>query len=160
MSTVQDANQITAQRLRDFHAHWKNLCNGAAVAERSAFDIVEAPLDLVGHLILLDVLEGGQDFGYRLVGTKVAEEIGRDFTGETVLQYHARHESREVIDGYAEIVKTGQPHLYQGNLYDLGRDYVTYERLAVPLTDSDGRIAFILACFQFERKSAPLPRST
>lgn len=159
MSMVQDANQITAQRLRDFHAHWENLCNGAAVAERSAFDIVEAPRDLVGHLILLDVLEGGQDFGYRVVGTKVAEEIGRDFTGETVLEYHARHESREVIDGYTEIVKTGHPHLYHGNLYDLGRGYVTYERLAVPLAGASGSIDFILACFQFERISSPLPRS-
>ncbi|MFC4353467.1 PAS domain-containing protein [Fodinicurvata halophila] len=153
MLMVQDANRITSERLLSFHDHWKRLCKGAAMAERSAFDIVEAPRALVGHLILLDVLEGGQDFRYRVVGTHIAEEIGRDFTGETVLEYHARHESREVIDGYAEIVKTGQPHLYHGSLYDLGRDYVTYERLAVPLTGPGGDIAFILACFQFTRKS-------
>ncbi|WP_026987773.1 PAS domain-containing protein [Fodinicurvata fenggangensis] len=159
MQMVQDANRITSERLLSFRDHWKSLCNGAAVAKRSAFDIVEAPRALLGHLILLDVLDDGTDFRYRVVGTKIAEEIGRDFTGETVLEYHARHESREVIDGYAEIVKSGEPHLYRGNLYDLGREYVTYERLAVPLAGPDGDIASILACFQFERKSGPLPRS-
>lgn len=153
MHMVQVANRLTSERLLIFHDHWKNLCNGAAVAERSAFDIVKAPRVLLGHLILLDVLDGGQDFRYRVVGTKIAEEIGRDFTGETVLQYHTRHESREVIDGYANIVKTGQPDLYYGSLYDLGRDYVTYERLAVPLAGPGGDIDFILACFQFARKS-------
>lgn len=153
MHMVQEANRLTSERLRSFHNHWESLCNGGAVAKRSDFDIVEAPLALVGHLILLDVLDGGQDFRYRVVGTKIAEEIGRDFTGETVLEYHARHESREVIDGYAEIVKTGQPHLYHGSLYDLGRAYMTYERLAVPLMGPGGDIDFILACFQFAPKS-------
>lgn len=153
MPLVQDANPIKSERLCSFYSYWTELCAGASMPERGAFDILEAPRALLGHLILLDVLEGGQDFRYRVVGTEIVEEIGREFTGETVLEYHARHESREVVDGYGDVVRTGMPHLYDGSLYDLGRDYVTYERLAVPIKGEGGGIAFILACFQFERKA-------
>ena len=45
------------------------------------------PLEMVpalGFIMLLDVIEGGIDFRYRLYGTGIVERTGKDWTGKTV----------------------------------------------------------------------------
>ena len=37
----------------------------------------------LGNVLLVDVIEGGAEFVYRLYGSNVAERFGRDMTGCT-----------------------------------------------------------------------------
>ena len=145
---VFDESLIPTARLRNFYTHWRGLCDQAPIPPRSAFDIVEVPPPLIPHLILLDVLEGGRDFRYRVVGTGVRDNVGRDFTGETVEAYHHSHESLSVHDGYIAVVEHGIPDLYRATLLDIDKAFISYDRLAAPLAAPDGRIIQILACFE------------
>lgn len=144
-----------SNRLAQFLAHWEALRGSAAMPGRRDFDIVQVPTALVPHLILLDVLDGGGGLRYRVVGTGVVDAIGRDFTGETVEQYHTRHESLEVRDGYVAVARTARPHLYCATLTNIGKDHVAYERLALPLGGDDGAVARIIACFEFGPAQRP-----
>ncbi len=137
-------------RLRALHLYWRALAPGDSVPAYSAFDVIDVPRDLVPFLILLDVLEAGRDFRYRVVGTGVVEAIGRDFTGETVSEYRQRHEPPAVAEGYRQVCATRTPDLYQGTLDSVGKGFIRYERLALPLAGDDGGIAYILSCFDFE----------
>lgn len=148
---VGEALHIEAPRLQTFHDYWNGLRGHSPAPQRTAFDIVQVPRKLIPHLILLDVLGDRQSFRYRVVGTEVVSRIGREFTGETVQDYYGRHESPEVVDGYISVVERRQPHVYTASLQSIGKDFLTYDRLAVPLLDEDGKVAQILACFDFRR---------
>ena len=139
-----------SRRLRAFHAYWRGLVTGDGPPAYGAFDVVRVPRDLLPFLILLDVLDGGRDFRYRVVGTGVVEAIGRDFTGETVSEYRNRHEPPAVAEGYRRVCAERAPDLYRGTLESEGKEFIAYERLALPLTGADGTVGFILACFQFQ----------
>ena len=137
-------------RLRAFQAYWRGLAPDGVVPAYGGFDVVHVPRDLLAFLILLDVLEDGRDFRYRVVGTGVVDAIGRDFTGETVSEYRHRHEPPAVAEGYRQVCATRAPDLYQGTLESVGKGFIRYARLALPLAGDDGRVAYILACFDFQ----------
>jgi hypothetical protein len=141
-------------RLRAFYAYWRGLAPAGAVPAYSGFDVVHVPRALLPFLILLEVLDAGADFRYRVVGTGVVEAIGRDFTGETVHEYSHRHEPPGVAEGYRHVRSLQAPDLYQGTLEAVGKGFIRYERLAVPFTGDAGDVEHILACFQFEGAGA------
>ena len=143
----------TSPRLNAFHTYWQGLATADVLPAYRDFDVVRAPRELLPHLILLDVLDGGRDFRYRVVGTAVVEAIGRDFTGETVNEYRHRHEPPAVAEGYRRVRDTGAPDLYRGTLESVGKEFIAYERLALPLAGDDGQVGFILACFEFASAS-------
>lgn len=142
-------------RLRAFQAYWRGLAPEGAVAAYSAFDVIQLPRALLPFLILLDVIEDGRDFRYRVVGTGVVDAIGRDFTGETVSEYRHRHEPPAVAEGYRRVCARRAPDLYQGTLESVGKEFIRYERLAMPLAGDDDRVAYILSCFEFRGPGRP-----
>ena len=150
-AVARTALDVVSPRLRAFLAYWAELRGEREMPARAEFDVRDVPRPIVAHLILLDVLDGGRAFRYRVVGTGVVAEIGREFTGETVEQYRRNHEGSSVQEGYAEVVRTGRANLYHGNLRDQDREHVVYERLAVPFAGPDGGVSAILACFDFDR---------
>lgn len=142
---------IEAPRLQAFHDYWNQLRGPSPAPPRSAFDIIQVPRDLLPHLILLDVLDDRKSFRYRVVGTEVVSRVGREFTGETVQEYYGLHEGPEVIDGYISVVEGRRPHVFTASLRSIGKDFLTYDRLAVPLLGGSGAVEQILACFDFRR---------
>jgi hypothetical protein len=147
---------VRAEALQELVAYWDRCRGSAAVMPRSVLDPCDMPTWILPYLCLLDVLPGGDSFRYRLVGT-VVKIIGREFTGETVEQYRRRHESAAMVEGYCRVVRDRAPDHYVGDLRNVGREYVTYERIALPMTLSEGAVDQILAGFAFD---APVSRNT
>ncbi|WP_259781147.1 PAS domain-containing protein [Aestuariispira ectoiniformans] len=139
---------IKSEYLRDLYQYWHGNCAGKAVLPRDRFDPVDIPR-LLSRLILLDVIDQGQDFRYRVVGTDVVGAIGRDFTGERLTDYHKGHEDISVINGYKILLETGEPQLETRSLTSVGRDYVTYERLLLPMARNSQKVDTILAGLEF-----------
>ncbi len=80
-------NVITVERPRSaeiqaFAAFWEKKRAARRAPPRSAIDPAEI-VDHLPHILLLDVLDGGRDFRFRLVGTAVVRATGRDVTGRT-----------------------------------------------------------------------------
>lgn len=115
------------------------------------------PKDLP-YLVLLDVSNQGQDFTYRLVGTGVVGFVGREFTGLSISAYQRLHEEPEMVDTYAIAAKENRPTLYDGTLKRFDKEFVVYERLALPLQcgNGDGGTSQILAVFDFKYAKARL----
>jgi len=118
------------------------------------------PKDLP-YLVLLDVSNQGQDFTYRLVGTGVVGFVGREFTGLSVSAYQRRHEEPEMVEAYSVAAKQNRPTLYDGTLKRFDKEFVVYERLALPLQagNVDGETGQILAAFDFNYAKAHLTGS-
>jgi|HigsolmetaAR201D_1030396.scaffolds.fasta_scaffold53529_2 Uncharacterized protein conserved in bacteria len=71
------------ESLRSLHAFWDRCRAGRVMPLRRDIDV----LDLrpwLGHLMLIDVIDGGADYRYRVYGSVIASYFNRDLTGRCV----------------------------------------------------------------------------
>lgn len=107
------------------------------------------PFDLrpvLGHVLLLDVLEDGLDYRYRLYGSEIARVAGFDMTGKR---------TSEMVTGvlassfylalYRALLLRSEP-LYSWHEMPMEITINNWDRIVLPLWDADGRIARIIAC--------------
>lgn len=74
-----DSSIVQSQRIHRLHAYWREKGAGQVPA-RAQFDPVDVR-ELLPNLMLLDVQGDPWRFRYRLVGTRVVQYTGFDFTG-------------------------------------------------------------------------------
>ncbi len=143
-----DGGWIESETLRRVYAYWKSLSRDGAMPRRADFDPVEVPL-LLPYIYLVDVIDGGQDFKYRLVGTHITESVGFDFTGQRISEFMKTNESEDRAAAYADCLQSGMPNCSAGNLVDYGRDYMLYERLLCPFSMDGNTVDVILGGLHF-----------
>jgi hypothetical protein len=74
-----DPSIVQSQRIHRLYAYWREKAAGGVPA-RAEFDPVDVR-ELLPNLMMLDVLGDPLRFRYRLVGTRVVQYTGFDFTG-------------------------------------------------------------------------------
>ncbi|HEX3652147.1 MAG TPA: PAS domain-containing protein [Rhizomicrobium sp.] len=105
------------------------------------------------HLLLADVIEGGADFRYRLVGT----ELRRFFRAEPSTKYMSEalapfgaETVQATLDSYRAVVGRRAPMRLTGAGSWYGQDLKLFDALLAPLSDDDARVNMILGTFVFE----------
>jgi hypothetical protein len=78
-SNLVEAGRITSPRVRALHRYWQSKCIGAPLPGRSAIDPTEIP-QLLPYLVIAEIEASPMRVRYRLVGTRVVEDHGSDFT--------------------------------------------------------------------------------
>jgi hypothetical protein len=78
-STIIEAARITSEKVRQFHGYWLSKCGAGMVPLRAAIDPTEIPR-LLPFLVIAEIEAEPLRVRYRLVGTRVAESNGSDFT--------------------------------------------------------------------------------
>src|SRR5262245_53572554 len=89
---------IREQRLRGLWEYWSGKRDGVALPGRAAI----SPLEMrpwLGNLLLMDVVDGGRDFRYRLHGTQLVQLFGADLTGKLVGELMVRDVERLLAEG-------------------------------------------------------------
>jgi hypothetical protein len=135
--------EMRSEMLRFLLEHWRALAGGQAMPSVSALD-PQALRPVLGYVLLVDPINGGADFRYRLYGSLVASVSGRDMTGKRVSEHHA---SPHVVDfslaGYRAVYRRPAP-LY--TLRHPARALYTraWERLVLPLVDATGGVGRLL----------------
>ena len=66
----------------EFVALWRSWRTDGLLPGRNDFDVFEVR-PWIGRILMMDVIDGGQDFQYRLVGTELVE-VRRDLSGRLV----------------------------------------------------------------------------
>lgn len=98
----------------------------------------------LGYLMLLDVLEGGEDFRYRVYGSKIADVVGFDSTGLLVSETKPHPITRLLFQAvYRAVMKVGKP-IFTKHEPAMNIAVVTWYRLVLPMVDEDGEISQIL----------------
>jgi len=98
------------ERLLALYRLWDSKRGGRRLPARSDFDHAElAPW--FGNLIILDVLDGGKNFHYRLFGVTLAEEAGFDMTGRKLSDYPIASNLPHFFAVFTEIIKRRAPAL-------------------------------------------------
>ena len=98
----------------------------------------------LGYVLLLDVIEGGQDFRYRVYGSLVASVAAQDMTGRLMSEHHA---SDYVVDFSIACGRAGMARRLPlcTMRYPARADFTrAWERLQLPLAGADGTIQRLL----------------
>jgi hypothetical protein len=100
----------------------------------------------LGYILLIDVLEDGADFYYRLYGSEVARVAGFDMTGKRTSQIVTGSlASTFYIAGYRALLQRPEP-LFTWHEMPMQITINNWDRIVLPLTGADGRITRILTC--------------
>jgi PAS domain len=114
--------------------------------------------DLLPWLMLVEVIAQADVEPYyriRLVGTEVVGIQGRDGTGKYVEEVLNKTEAATITQGYGEIVGSQVPGYRQGMVATVGREHVSYRRIAFRLTRDGEGVNMLM--FVFVRDDKPLP---
>ena len=148
LEDIEDIARITSPRIRRLHAHWAGLRRGDALPRRA--DLAPDQMkDLLPNIMIVDVEQSPLRFRYRLVGTKVVEYNGIEFTGRYLGEIGWPEEA-ELLKSYVNVVESRRPIFgaLSWGLRDGGAGRSEFARL--PLSDDGEAVSQILAMEDYD----------
>ena len=128
--------------LKKLLAYWLEKKGDRRAPGRVDIDPLEI-VRLLPHVIMIDVERSPPRFRYRLVGTEIVKQLGRDLTGRYLDQLEHNPRIDAIAAEYARVASWGAPICATWEYTrDDGR-FIRYERLALPLS-SDGKTVDVL----------------
>jgi hypothetical protein len=153
---VADPAVIEEPLLRSLKTYWDGQRQGRPMPRRAEIDVLELK-PLIGSLFLLDVLDGGRDFRFRLLGTELTARFGRDITGQTFSEAYRTADgttSRWLRGVYARAAKEAVPIWSRAPLRQVGRDFWVGTALHLPLSDDGATVNKIIGATVFGSSGA------
>ena len=146
-----DPERPEPESLAFIRAYWKRQRGAATMPRRR--DI--SPSDMrayLRHILLADVIDGGRDFRYRVVGTELQRYFKGNPTAKLMSEALAPFGAdtvRRTIETYASAVARRAPLRIrgQGGLY--GQSAKLFDALLTPLSDDGETPNMILGTFEF-----------
>lgn len=123
--------------LNEFLTYWNSIKNEKAMPARPDLDPVDIPA-MLPYVFLVDVLAATGDFRYRLVGTDIARNTRRDFTGFLLSEIRDIGSQGKLIDMYKRTVASKAPVVERFPFKTRGGVEKYYDVVTTPLS-SDGR---------------------
>lgn len=124
------------------YEYWLGKCSGDRLPRRA--DLKPAEMGrLLPYVFLVDVTQVPLSFRFRLVGSRITEWAGREYTGRAIDERDYGPQWRRVFDIYAAVVAAREP---RHDIYAapwVRREFYRYERIVAPLSN-DGTIADML----------------
>jgi hypothetical protein len=106
-STIIDAAKVTSHRIEEFHGYWLSKRADGSLPARAAIDPTEIPR-LLPHLVIAEIEAEPIRIRYRLVGTRLVEANGSDFTNRYLDECNFAVEPL-LIGCYRRLVATRAP---------------------------------------------------
>lgn len=136
-------DDLQPEPLKFLLTHWSALRQGRSVPLAGDIDALKMRPAL-GYVLLLDILEGGQDFRYRLFGTIIAAVSGFDLTGKLMSAHPA---SSYIVDFYfatcRAVLRRREP-LATVHSPPIAVSTTVWHRLVLPLADANGNTIRLL----------------
>ncbi len=124
--------------------YWNSLKGGAQAVSINQIDPIMMKENL-GYLLLLDVIESGQDFRYRVYGSKIADLKGVDHTGKLLSDAVTDTNSALfLIACYRAVVRRSLPLFNRYAVASPTSQTSEWRRLILPLADDHGAISRLL----------------
>ena len=142
--------------LADTLAYWRAKRRAGALPKRRDIDPTEIG-PLLANLQLIDVIDGGSRYRYRLVGTNIVAAFGGEYTGKFLDELFTGERLAYARRVYATVCSRMTP-VFLRNRYSTTLDVeMIANRLYMPLSDDGCSVNIILGAlsFEFGRDSAP-----
>ena len=131
--------------------YWLSIRGSRAMPSRK--DIAPASLKAqLPELLLADVIDGGADFRYRLIGTNLTQFFPFDPSGKLMSEALARFGQESVertIGSYRNVAERRVPMRITGSGSFYGQEPKLFDAWLAPLSDDDQTTNMILGTFVF-----------
>ena len=126
--------------LRALAAHWNSLRGNLGVLPhlRQIDPVYLRPA--LGYVVLLDAIDGGRDFRYRLFGSAIAGVSGFDMTGRLASELPVSPHVAEFVVALHRAVVARRAPLYAARWPIGALKTVSWQRIALPLVDDDNAV--------------------
>jgi hypothetical protein len=157
-----DPQHLTHPALSFLKSYWEAKRGHRAMPARA--DIKPADMkEHLGWIVLLDALPDFSDFRFRTIGTRVTQYFLADSTGKTLTEAFGQY-GEEVVDGALDIHRRAARDKVGVRAYGgagwLGRSFLDFDALFLPLSD-DGELAnMVLGAFTFDLSKLLQARQT
>lgn len=135
---IEIAEPVLAEALD----HWNRIRRPGPIPQRTALDPVDIP-KLLPHSELIDVIDGGADFRYRLLGSDIVLVSRQNYTGLRVSEIPDQRPPSVISSLYRACVNERRPISvalpYVGTVAEVAR----IAALVLPLADRDGAISVL-----------------
>ena len=141
-----DQATLPAPQLTAIGTFWSDLVAREGQPDPAHIDPA-AFVPALGYLMLLEPLDDGRDFRYRLYGTQIARWSGLDLTGQRVSEITGAgvrtHVQAFFMAGYQAVVARRQP-LYSAHVPPAERTTATWHRLILRFWDMATAVSRLL----------------
>jgi hypothetical protein len=135
-------------------AYWTRKRGARSMPRKSDVDPTEISPKLLPSLQIVEVIDGGARFRYRLVGTASVEAYGEDYTGRYPDELFSDDRLCFIQNIYRAVCKSKMP-LFSYNRYHTTKNVDVYaNRIYMPLSDDDVDVDYILGILRFEAGAA------
>lgn len=138
-------SDMASDKLRFLLDYWTGLRRDRALPQTTDIDPMRMRPAL-GYVMLVDVIDGGRDFRYRLYGSDLAFVSGFDMTGRHLSSHGA---SANVVEFslavYRAAVIRKEP-VFTSRKPVGARHTTEWQRVVMPLVDETGAVTRFLAC--------------
>lgn len=134
------AAETLDERTRSFWDFYRSLPRVDGLPSRASADAL-ALRPWMGNLMILDPLDHGRDFTYRLYGSNIAEVSGFEMTGRRVSEFSSPT-GQFFMDNYRQCLVTREPVLTR-NVAEHARGFVKWERLVTVFRTGKGGIQIV-----------------
>lgn len=124
-------------------SYWESLCRGRATPLRSDFDPVHIP-NLLPNVMLLDVIDNGQDFRYRVIGEAVRSMLFENYTGRLLSSQPHVEADGPLMRQLRQAVQTGRPVRNPIEYVGPHSDFRKLDEINLPLANESGQVTHLL----------------
>ncbi len=138
-----DLVDLRSRELSFLHTYWSGLHRGSCIPLAGSID----PIDMrpaLGHIVIVEPVDGGADFRYRLFGTEVARRYGEDMTGRLTSEIEDGSYIAAYFLALYRAVSERRVPLFSRHFPSLLSSTTVWERLMLPLADGVGSVGKIL----------------
>ena len=144
MKTITDANEIESSRIRQLFDYWQSKRRDGQPPRRADIDPAEIP-QLMPYLLLVDIETDPFRVRYRLVGTKIVDATGFEFTGRYLDEIVLPDDEGPYLESYQLCSERGVPVLARIK-WRLDADTTgEYDACFLPLSEDGRRVDKVLS---------------
>ena len=153
---LDDLRQLEDERLNGLFDYWMSRHDGDRIPSKDDVDPVDlAKLGMIGTVHILDVApDNPAHFFYRLYGSKMTLDNGKNYTGLRIGDYPVEILSAALQEDYLTVKYTGAPR-YQHVGAFVNNSTRGYTRLTLPLASDGYKIDKLLIGVKFQKIEIP-----
>lgn len=135
--------------LRTVLDYWRRQRGAHAMPRRRDIDPMELR-QVLPHVQITEVVDGGARFRYRLVGTAIVEAFGAEFTGKYVDELVSGERDNFVHACYRAVCAARRPAFVRSKYITTKDLELTANRVLAPLSEDGQSVSQILGALTFE----------
>jgi hypothetical protein len=144
MQCITDPEQVESTAIRKLFEYWRSKCAGRDMPRRADIDPVEIPT-LMPNLLVADIEYDPFRVRYRLVGTRVVEMTGYEFTGRYLDEIALPNDEGPFQECYQLACESRSPVMSRIKWHLAPNTTEEYDICILPLSDDGRRVNMALA---------------